>query len=103
MARASFPLVQSPNQPDRRLPAPLARARANPRGITYACAGIGSTTHLAAALFAQRAGIELLHVPYRGNAAAWPDVIAQRVGLILEPHDRREGSALIIAAVRTGR
>jgi tripartite-type tricarboxylate transporter receptor subunit TctC len=85
MARVPFLLVQSPNRPDRTLAELLARSREMPRSVTYASAGNGSTTHLAGALFAQRAGIELQHVPYRGNAAAWPDVIAQRVGLIFEP------------------
>jgi tripartite-type tricarboxylate transporter receptor subunit TctC len=86
MARVPFLLVQSPNRPDRTLGDLLMRVREAPRSVTYASAGNGSTTHLAGALFAQRAGIELLHVPYRGNAAAWPDVISQRVGLIFEPY-----------------
>jgi tripartite-type tricarboxylate transporter receptor subunit TctC len=44
----------------------LARARSNPGRLTIGHSGVGSATHLAGALLMQRAGIELLHVPYRG-------------------------------------
>lgn len=44
----------------------LARARAQPGRLSFASSGIGTATHLAGALFMQRAGVELLHVPYRG-------------------------------------
>ncbi|GGG43505.1 hypothetical protein GCM10010964_33650 [Caldovatus sediminis] len=46
----------------------LRRARAEPGRISYASAGVGSTTHLVGALFCHRAGVDLLHVPYRGAA-----------------------------------
>jgi tripartite-type tricarboxylate transporter receptor subunit TctC len=46
----------------------LRKAKADPGGITYGSAGVGSTTHLAGALFCHRAGVDLLHVPYRGAA-----------------------------------
>jgi tripartite-type tricarboxylate transporter receptor subunit TctC len=46
----------------------LRRARAEPGRISYASAGVGSTTHLVGALFCYRAGVDLLHVPYRGAA-----------------------------------
>jgi tripartite-type tricarboxylate transporter receptor subunit TctC len=83
--RSAFLLVTSTRQPDKSLGDMLARAKANPAKLTYASAGIGSTTHLGAAMFGQRAGVQIEHVPYKGNAAAWPDVVSGRVGLILEP------------------
>lgn len=48
------------------LAAYLARARAQPGRLSFGSSGVGSATHLAAALLMQRAGLELLHVPYRG-------------------------------------
>jgi tripartite-type tricarboxylate transporter receptor subunit TctC len=83
--RAAFLLVTSTSQPDKTLGDMLARAKANPAKLTYASAGMGSTTHLGTALFGQRAGVQITHVPYKGNSAAWPDVIAGRVGMIIEP------------------
>jgi tripartite-type tricarboxylate transporter receptor subunit TctC len=79
-------LLTSPDSPDKTLADFLARARANPGKMTYASAGVGTSTHLGAAAFAQRAGLNLMHVPYKGNPAAWPDVISGRVDMILEPY-----------------
>ncbi|XAH22028.1 tripartite tricarboxylate transporter substrate binding protein [Xylophilus sp. GW821-FHT01B05] len=86
MTRSQFLLIAAPGGPDKTLPEWLARARSNPATLTYASAGNGSTTHLAAAMFAHRAGVNLTHVPYKGNSAAWPDLIAGRVGLLMEAY-----------------
>ena len=61
----------------------VALARARPGALSYASAGIGSSLHLAAELFRQRAGIDITHVPYRGAAPAIIDVVAGRVQLML--------------------
>ncbi|MBC7431088.1 MAG: tripartite tricarboxylate transporter substrate binding protein [Rubritepida sp.] len=61
----------------------VAIARARPGALSYASAGIGSSLHLAAELFRQRAGIEITHVPYRGAAPAIVDLVAGRVQLML--------------------
>ncbi|MBB3181093.1 tripartite-type tricarboxylate transporter receptor subunit TctC [Variovorax sp. Sphag1AA] len=45
---------------------------------------MGTITHLAAAQFLQRAGVRMMHVPYKGNGAAMPAVIAGRVTMIFE-------------------
>jgi tripartite-type tricarboxylate transporter receptor subunit TctC len=84
MTRSPFLLVTAASQSYNSVPEMLARARSNPGGLSYASAGSGSTTHLAAALFAQQAAAPLLHVPYKGNAAAWPDLIAGRVDMLFE-------------------
>lgn len=57
--------VRSSNGPAD-LPAFLARAREAPGRVSFGSSGIGSATHLAGTYFAQKAGVELLHVPYRG-------------------------------------
>jgi tripartite-type tricarboxylate transporter receptor subunit TctC len=84
MTRSPFLLVTASNQPYKSVPEMLARAKASPGSLSYASAGNGSTTHLAAALFAQQAAAPLLHVPYKGNSAAWPDLIAGRVDMLFE-------------------
>jgi tripartite-type tricarboxylate transporter receptor subunit TctC len=54
----------------------IALAKARPGMISYGSAGLGSTPHLALALFARLADIDLLHVPYRGIAPAVTDLVA---------------------------
>jgi tripartite-type tricarboxylate transporter receptor subunit TctC len=74
----------------------VALAKARPGAISYASSGIGSTTHLAAAVFAQRAGIEMLHVPYRGGGQAITDHIAGRVQVFINP------TAVMLPHLRSG-
>jgi tripartite-type tricarboxylate transporter receptor subunit TctC len=57
-------------------------ARAKPGMVTYASGGAGSSAHLAAELFARRAGIELVHVPYRGSGGAVQSLLAGDVNLL---------------------
>jgi tripartite-type tricarboxylate transporter receptor subunit TctC len=59
----------------------MARARARPGRISYASSGNGSAQHLAGALFEDRAGVSLVHVPYRGGGPAMNDVMAGQVPL----------------------
>jgi tripartite-type tricarboxylate transporter receptor subunit TctC len=84
MTRSPYAVVTSATQADKGVADMLVRAKANPGKLTYGSAGIGSTTHTAAALFARDAGVNLTHVPYKGNSAAWPDLIAGRVDLLFE-------------------
>ncbi len=57
----------------------IAAARKSPRKLTYASAGAGTASHLAAELMNEEAGIELLHVPYKGGAPALTDVMTGAV------------------------
>jgi len=54
----------------------IALARANPGTLTYGSIGVGSASHLAGELFKVRAGVDMVHVPYRGGAPAVNDLIA---------------------------
>ncbi|WP_029048012.1 tripartite tricarboxylate transporter substrate binding protein [Cupriavidus sp. amp6] len=63
----------------------LHRASASPRSIAYGSAGIGSTHHLAMELLGRKANTELLHVPYRGDAALVTALLANEVPLIIAP------------------
>lgn len=57
----------------------LGYAKANPKGVSYASAGTGSPHHLAMALLAQKAQIEVVHVPYKGAGPAVQDLIAGHI------------------------
>jgi len=60
----------------------IAYAKANPGKINYASQGIGTTSHLTAALFERVTGTKLVHVPYKGTAPALNDLIAGHVDMI---------------------
>jgi tripartite-type tricarboxylate transporter receptor subunit TctC len=57
----------------------VALAKKKPGSVDYASTGAGSASHLAGELFSQRAGIEMVHVPYKGGAPALQDLLGGRV------------------------
>jgi tripartite-type tricarboxylate transporter receptor subunit TctC len=61
----------------------IAYAKANPGKVTYASQGNGSTSHLSAQMFATMAGVELVHVPYKGEGPALVDITASRVDIFI--------------------
>jgi tripartite-type tricarboxylate transporter receptor subunit TctC len=63
----------------------VAAAKARPGQLNYATPGVGTPHHLAMALLAQRGGIELLHVPYKGTAGAVTDLLGGRVDFMFLP------------------
>jgi tripartite-type tricarboxylate transporter receptor subunit TctC len=72
----------NPALPARNIAELVGYAKAHPGVVNAASAGISSSNHLAAALFAAMTGIELTHIQYPGNAAAYSDLLAGRVQLI---------------------
>jgi tripartite-type tricarboxylate transporter receptor subunit TctC len=72
-------LVVHPSVPVRSAREFIALAKARPGELKYASAGIGSPPHVSAALFAAMAGINLLHVPYKGTAVALNDVLGEHI------------------------
>jgi tripartite-type tricarboxylate transporter receptor subunit TctC len=60
-------------------------AKANPGKLTCTSAGIGTTDHLLCELLQREAGIDILHVPYRGSAPALTDVIGGQVDMLITP------------------
>lgn len=91
MGRSPFLMVVAPSQPDKTLADFIARAKANPGKLSYASAGSGTVPHLGAERFLQQMGLKLMHVPYKGNAAAMPDVMTGRVDMILEAYGSSSG------------
>lgn len=63
----------------------IASAQAAPGTVAYGTAGVGSTHHLAGELMARMARLNLLHVPYRGDAAAVTALLANDVPFIIAP------------------
>ena len=80
-----FLLVVRADSPYRSLAEMLAAARADARGVSYGSAGIGSTHHLAGELLVKTANVELLHVPYRGDAASVAALLGGEVPMIIAP------------------
>ena len=72
-------LVVNPEVPARSVGELVALAKSQPGKIAYASSGNGSAQHLAAELFRQRAGLDMVHVPYKGGGPALQDVMGGQV------------------------
>jgi tripartite-type tricarboxylate transporter receptor subunit TctC len=81
---ASVPLFMfaAGNAPFRSVADVVAAAKDKPETITYGSGGVGSSAHLAAELFARRAGVRLVHVPYRGGGPAVQSLLAGDVQIL---------------------
>jgi tripartite-type tricarboxylate transporter receptor subunit TctC len=75
----------------------IAMAKANPGKLNYASSGAGAAAHLAGELFKAMAGVDIVHVPYKGAQPALTDVIAGQVQMMFAT------SASVIPYVRAGR
>ena len=62
----------------------IAIAKAKPQAVTYASGGVGTPSHLAAELFKSMAGVQMLHVPYKGSIPALADVMSGQVSLMFD-------------------
>ena len=77
-------LVVNNNEPYRTVRELVAHAKAHPGKLAYGSAGVGGSNHLGALLFARRSGIEMNHIPYKGNAPAMTDVIGGQLNMMLD-------------------
>ena len=99
-------LVVHPSVPATNLAELIAHAKANPGKLSHPSAGNGTLSHLMMEDFKQRAGLEILHVPYKGSPPAMIDLIAGsvQVGLdtvtVTQPHVRAGKLRLIAAGTR---
>jgi tripartite-type tricarboxylate transporter receptor subunit TctC len=76
-----YVLVLHPALPARNLAELIALAKAKPGTLNYGSAGVASLAHLATALFASMAGIEIIHVPYKSSAQSMTDMITGRLDM----------------------
>jgi tripartite-type tricarboxylate transporter receptor subunit TctC len=82
LSTVSNVLMVHPSLPVKSVEELIAYAKANPDKLTYASQGSGSTAHLTAELFKMKAGVNLTHVPYKGDAPALTDLLAGRVDMM---------------------
>jgi len=82
-----FPFVLSvrSDSPQQTVADLLALAKGKPDGVSYGSAGVGSTQHLTGALLASMSATQLLHVPYKGDAAALAALLAGDVNFVVAP------------------
>ena len=84
MANTHQIIVAHPSLPAKDLKELIAYAKANPGKVNYGSAGTGSATHLNMELFRSMAGIDIVHVPYKGSTQARNDVIGGQVQLAMD-------------------
>ncbi|MGJ7498040.1 Bug family tripartite tricarboxylate transporter substrate binding protein [Variovorax sp. RT4R15] len=102
-AKGSFALLARPDLPAQSMSAFVTYAKANPRKLTFASAGIGTGSHIYGEVLNQVAGIDLVHVPYKGSAAALLDLLGGRVDIMFDSpmtamNYARDGRLMLLAA-----
>jgi len=83
---ASVPniLIVNPALPTKNVAELIAYIKANPGKVNYGSAGVGSTEHMSGALFRSLAGLDIVHVPYRGGAPMLADLVAGHIQMSIE-------------------
>ncbi len=97
IARSPQMLVVPPSLPVRSVKEFIALAKARPGALSFASSGVGTIIHVTAELFAQQAGIKLLHVPYKGAAPAMIDTVTGQVTMLFAAYSS------VAAQVRAGK
>src|SRR5262245_12433979 len=77
-------LVINPSLSAKDLKEFIALAKANPGKFSYGSSGAGTAIHLASEPFKAAAGVDIVHVPYRGNAGVMPDLLAGRIAMLID-------------------
>jgi tripartite-type tricarboxylate transporter receptor subunit TctC len=106
VASAPFAITVNASFPGKTLADFIAHVKANPGKLPFASAGAGSTTHVAAVVVLKAAGLDMVHVPYRGVAPAFTDLLAGHVQMLaaspveLKPY-LESGKVKVLALVDT--
>jgi tripartite-type tricarboxylate transporter receptor subunit TctC len=85
VAAPPYIVVVNPSVPVKTAAELVAYAKANPDKLTFGSSGVGSASHLSGALFAQLAGVRLVHVPYRGTGPAVNDLLGGQINVLFAP------------------
>ena len=106
VADVPFIMVVPPTLPVRTVQEFIALAKNTPNKLTFGSVGVGTPQHLGGELFKMHAGVDLIHVPFRGATAALPDLLAGRIDVFIGAINSllpliKEGKLRAIAA--TGR
>ncbi len=83
--RGPLVMVVNPSVPARTVPEFVAYAKANPAKLSMASSGVGGLNHVSGELFKMLAGIDMLHVPYRGETPALTDLLGGRAEVTFSP------------------
>ena len=108
LSNAPFVIAVNPELPATDLKSLIAYLRTRPKQLSYGHAGLGTTVHLAAELFKERAGLDVVDIPYAGSAGAITATIAGTVAFIVEtsgtllPH-HKAGKLRILATFAEAR
>jgi len=97
IVRVPLVMVVHPSVPAQTVPEFIAYAKADPGNINMASVGNGTTPHMAGELFKMMAGVDMLHVPYRGASPALTDLLGGRAQVMFE------GMLSLVEHIRTGR
>jgi tripartite-type tricarboxylate transporter receptor subunit TctC len=92
-----FVMVINPTVPAKTVPEFVAHAKANPGKISFGSPGIGTPGHVAGELFKMMAGIEMIHVPYRGGGAVLSDLLGGQVQVLFG------STSLAVEQIRAGK
>jgi tripartite-type tricarboxylate transporter receptor subunit TctC len=84
VASIPFALVVHPSLPAKTVAELIAAARAKPGVLNFSSAGNGTSNHLAGELFKSMAGIDIVHIPYKGSAPALNDLLAGQVNMMFD-------------------
>ena len=85
LIRGPFVMVVQPSFHAKTVPEFIAYAKANPGKINFASGGTGFAAHVSGELFKMMAGVEMIHVPYRGQAPAMTDLLGGQVQVMFDP------------------
>ena len=82
-----YPLVMqvNPSFPAKTVPEFISHVKSNPGKVSYGSGGIGTSIHVASELFKMMAGIDMIHVPYRGGAPAMTDLMGGQIQVVFNP------------------
>lgn len=97
VATQPYAAVVSQSLPVKSVKDLIALAKAKPRELSFASSGPGSASHLAAEMFTGMAGIQMIHVPYKGTGSLMPDLISGRTPFMINP------VLAVIGPVQSGR
>ena len=86
LGTSPYVLITAAEGPHKTLPDLIQAAKARPDTIAFASAGVGTSTHLAAETFVQRAGARLVHIPFKGSPDAINDVAGVRSAFYMAPY-----------------
>ena len=85
VSASAYVVVANPKVPARNVRELIDYAKKNPGKLTFGSSGTGAASHLAAELFKSMAGVDMLHVPYKGTGQAVTDLLAGQIDLMFAP------------------